>query len=264
MGKKKKKIQTQYTTDGRNLSHQGTQLAQQSMSNISDYQNRIQNRIDPYMKYIDLATAAPNSDFLTDYKRATAQQTGSNYAATHGGYSSANQLGYDDLQKYYNDYASRLYTAGLGMAEQMAQNEYNDYLAGAQLGSGMYGHGKEYSDIEQYNKLADDSNKNWWSNLLTSAGDTIGSISMKSGNPLVMGIGGAIGGTMGTVGRMTGYDEDASYDSTRGYSSGTTAGQYSGGGLLGSTGNVGLSKLLSNYDWFNKNPFANKGGVLKK
>lgn len=259
MGKKKKKIQTQYTTDGRDLSHQGTQLAQQSMSNISDYQNRIQNRIDPYMKYIDLATAAPNSDFLTDYKRATAQQTGSNYAATHGGYSSANQLGYDDLQKYYNDYAARLYTSGLGMAEQMAQNEYNDYLAGAQTGSNMYGYGKEYSDIEQYNNLA--KQNSWLSNLLTSAGDTIGSISMKSGNPLVMGIGGAVGGLMGTAGRMTGYDEDTSYDSTRGYGSGTAAGQYSGGGLLGSAGNVGLGKLLSNYDWFNKNPLANKGGI---
>lgn len=258
MGKKKKKIQTQYTTDGRDLSHQGTQLAQQSMSNISDYQNRIQNRIDPYMKYIDLATAAPNSDFLTDYKRATAQQTGNNYAATHGGYSSANQLGYDDLQKYYNDYAAGLYTSGLGMAEQMAQNEYNNYLAGAQTGSNMYGHGKEYSDIEQYNNLA--KQNSWLSNLLGAAGDTIGSISMKSGNPLVMGIGGAVGGLMGTAGRMTGYDEDASYDSTRGYGSGTTAGQYSGGGLLGSTGNVGLGKLLSNYNWFNQNPLANKGG----
>ncbi len=258
MGKKKKKIQTQYTTDGRDLSHQGTQLARQSMSNISDYQNRIQNRIDPYMKYIDLATAAPNSDFLTDYKRATAQQTGSNYAATHGGYSSANQLGYDDLQKYYNDYAARLYTSGLGMAEQMAQNEYSNYLAGAQTGSGMYGYGKEYSDIEQYNNLA--KQNSWLSNLLGAAGDTIGSISMKSGNPLVMGIGGAVGGLMGTAGRMTGYDEDASFDSTRGYGSGATAGQYSGGGLLSSTGNVGLSKILSNYDWFNKNPLANKGG----
>ena len=143
------------------------------------------------------------------------------------------------------------------MAEQMAQNEYSNYLAGAQTGSGMYGHGKEYSDIEQYNNLA--KQNSWVSNLLTSAGDTIGSISMKSGNPMVMAIGGAVGGTMGTVGRMTGYDEDVPYDSTRGYGTGTTAGQDSGGGLLGSAGNVGLSKLLSNYDWSNKNPFANKG-----
>ena len=234
------------------------------MGNISNFQDNIHNRIDPYMKYIDLQQASQRSDLIRDFQRATAQQTAGNYAATHGGYSSGNQLGYDDLQRYYNDYAARLYNSGIGMAEGMAQNEYNDYLAGAQLGASMYGHGKDYSDIEQYNNLVDQANKNRWANILTSAGDTIGSISMKSGNPLVMGIGGAIGGTMGTVGRMTGYDEDASYDSTRGYSSGTTAGQYSGGGLLGSTGNVGLSKLLSNYDWFNKNPFANKEGVFKK
>lgn len=256
MGKHSKKIQTQYTKDGRDLSHQGTQLAQKSMTNISDFQDRIQNRIDPYMKYIDLATASANSDFLDNYKRATAAQTGSNYAATHGGYSSANQLGYDDLQKYYNDYAARLYASGIGMAEQMAQNEYNDYLAGAQTGSGMYGYGKEYSDIEQYNNLVDQANKNWFSNLLTSAGDSIGVVSSNSNNPWVQAIGGAIGGTMSTAGRMTGNDASEQLSSMRGSSSGTAGGQYTGGGLLGASGNRGMSSLLGNYSWFNSNPFG--------
>lgn len=257
MGKKKtKKIQTQYTTDGRDMSHQGTELSKQSMSNISKFQDNIQNRIDPYLKYADLAQASQRSDFLRDYQRASAQQTAGNYAATHGGYSSGNQLGYDDLQRYYNDFASRLYSQGIGTAEGMAQNEYNDYLAGAQLGSGMYGYGKEYSDIEQYNNLVDQANRNRWANILTAAGDTIGSISMKSGNPWVMAIGGAVGGTMGTVGRASGNDAADQLDAMRGAGGGTSAGQYSGGGLLGSQGNVGVGNLLNNYSWFSNNPFS--------
>lgn len=259
MGKHTKKIQTQYTTDGRDLSHQGTQLAQKSMTNISNFQDNIQNRLDPYMKYVDLAQASKNSDFLRDYKRASAQQTAGNYAATHGGYSSGNQLGYDDLQRYYNDYAARLYTQGIGMAEQMAQNEYNDYLAGAQTGANMYGYGKEYSDIEQYNNLVDQANKNWWSNLLTSAGDSIGVVSSNSNNPWVQAIGGAIGGTMATAGRMTGNDAASQLDAMRGTGTGTSSGQYTGGGLFGQSGNAGISNLLSNYSWFGNNPFGGSG-----
>lgn len=229
------------------------------MGNISKFQDNIHNRIDPYMKYIDLQQASQRSDLLRDFLRATAQQTAGNYAATHGGYSSGNQLGYDDLQRYYNDYAARLYTSGIGMAEGMAQNEYNDYLAGAQLGSSMYGHGKDYSDIEQYNNLVDQANKNRWANILTSAGDTIGSISMKSGNPFVMAIGGAIGGTMGTVGRASTNDAAAQLDAMRGGNTGGTSDQYSGGGLFGSQGNIAVGNLLNNYDWFGKNPFSAGG-----
>ena len=229
------------------------------MGNISKFQDNIYNRIDPYMKYIDLQQASQKSDLLRDFLRATAQQTAGNYAATHGGYSSGNQLGYDDLQRYYNDYAAKLYTSGIGMAEGMAQNEYNDYLAGAQLGSNMYGHGKDYSDIEQYNNLVDQANKNRWANILTSAGDTIGSISMKSGNPFVMAIGGAIGGTMGTVGRASTNDAAAQLDAMRGGNTGGTSGQYSGGGLFGSQGNIAVGNLLNNYDWFGKNPFSAGG-----
>lgn len=257
--KKTKKIQTQYTTDGRDLSHQGVELSKKSMGNISNFQDNIYNRIDPYMKYVDLAQASQKSDLLRDFIRATSQQTAGNYAATHGGYSSGNQLGYDDLQRYYNDYAARLYTSGIGMAEGMAQNEYNDYLAGAQLGSSMYGHGKDYSDIEQYNNLVDQANKNRWANILTSAGDTIGSISMKSGNPFVMAIGGAIGGTMGTVGRASTNDAAAQLDAMRGGNTGGTSDQYSGGGLFGSQGNIAVGNLLNNYDWFGKNPYSSGG-----
>ena len=83
--KKTKKIQTQYTTDGRDLSHQGVELSKKSMGNISNFQDNIHNRIDPYMKYVDLAQASQKSDLLRDFIRATAQQTAGNYAATHGG-----------------------------------------------------------------------------------------------------------------------------------------------------------------------------------
>ena len=112
--------------------------------------------MDPYLeKYVNAANAVAQSDFLRNYQRAMGQQTAQNYAATGGGYSSANQLGYDDLQRYYNHYANDLYAQGLNQASQMADQEYN-MLTGA-LGSygNAYNLGKEYSENEQYNKLTD-------------------------------------------------------------------------------------------------------------
>ena len=262
MGKQAKIPQTDYTIGGRDISNTAIPYYKKGVTQLGNYMENVQNRMDPYLeKYVDAANAADQSDFVRNYQRAMGQQTAQNYAATGGGYSSANQLGYDDLQRYYNDYASRLYAQGLSQANQMAAQEY-DMLTGA-LGSygNAYNLGKEYSQNEQYNKLVDKANKNWVSNLLTSAGDSIGSISMQSGNPMVMAIGGAIGGTMGTAGRMTGSNAGELASSLRGIGSGNSAGSGLNSQQYQNTManmDTGIASGLNQFDWFKNNPFGKK------
>ena len=262
MGKQAKIPQTDYTIGGRDISNTAIPYYKKGVTQLGNYMENVQNRLDPYLeKYINPAKAAEYSDFQRNYQRAMGQQTAQNYAATGGGYSSANQLGYDDLQRYYNHYASELYAQGLNQANQMAAQEYN-MLTGA-LGSygNAYNLGKEYSQNEQYNKLVDEANKNWWSNLLTSAGDSIGSISMQSGNPMVMAIGGAIGGTMGTAGRMTGSNAGELASSLRGIGSGNSAGSGLNSQQYQNTManmDTGIATGLNQFDWFKNNPFGNK------
>ena len=260
MGKQAKIPQTDYTIGGRDISNTAIPYYKKGVTQLGNYMENVQNRMDPYLeKYINPAKAAEYSDFQRNYQRAMGQQTAQNYAATGGGYSSANQLAYDDLQRYYNHYANDLYAQGLTAANQLANNEY-DMLTGALRSYGnAYNLGKEYSENEQYNKLVDEANKNWWSNLLTSAGDSIGSISMQSGNPMVMAIGGAIGGTMGTAGRMTGSNAGELASSLRGIGSGNSAGSGLNSQQYQNTManmDTGIATGLNQFDWFKNNPFG--------
>lgn len=261
MAKQPKISQTDYTRGGRDISNTAIPLYQQNLTQLGDYVSNVQNRLDPYLEnYINLGQAASQSDFLRNYQRAMGQATAGNYAATTGGYSSLNQQGYDDQQRYYNDLAARMYSQGLGQAANLAAQEYQILANTPAIYNQAYKLGKEYSDIQQYNDMADQLNKNWWSNALASAGDTIGSIAMTSGNPLVMAIGGAIGGTMGTAGRMTGYDNSA-LGGLRAKATGTTGGNAYGGQVAGLAQDYigkGLTNLFGNYDWFKDNPLAKK------
>lgn len=263
MAKQPKISQTDYTRGGRDISNTAIPLYQQNLTQLGDYVSNVQNRLDPYLdKYVNMGQAASQSDFLRNYQRAMGQVTAGNYAATTGGYSSLNQQGYDDQQRYYNDLAARMYSQGLDQAANLAAQEYQILANTPAVYNNAYQLGKSYSDVQQYNDMVDKINKNWWSNALTSAGDTIGSISMSSGNPLVMAIGGSIGGTMGTAGRMTGYD-DSVLSGLRARATGTTGGNAYGGQTAGPAQDYmgkGLTNLFGNYDWFKDNPFVKKAG----
>lgn len=271
MAKQPKIAQTDYTRGGRDISNTAIPLYQKNLTQLGDYMDNIQNRLDPYLgKYGDIANAAQHSDLIRKYQRAMGDATANNYAATSGGYSSLNQLGYDDQQRYYNDLAARMYGQQVAQASELANQEWQMLAQTPSVYNQAYALGKEYSDIDRYNQMVDKTNKNWMSNLLTSAGDTIGSISMKSGNPWVMAIGGAVGGTMGTAGRMTGYDT-SSLDSLRNaaigsnnYGGRSNQGVYSGQGDTQTNKNVagGLTSLFNQYDWFNKNPFSSGSSGL--
>lgn len=263
MAKQPKVSQTDYTRGGRDISNTAIPLYQQNLNQLGSYLTNVQDRLDPYLdRYVNLGQAAQQSDFLRDYRQAMGQATAGNYAATTGGYSSLNQTGYDDEQRYYNDLAARMYGQGLGQAADLAAQEWEMLAQSPAVFNSAYQLGKEYSDIQKYNDMAEKINDNWWSNALTSAGDTIGAISMKSGNPWVQAIGGSIGGTMGTAGRMTGYDSSALSGLRGAATGGTSAGQFSSGAQSNQANqNVagGLTSLFGNFDWFNDNPLAKSG-----
>ena len=176
MAKQEKIKQTDYTIGGRDISNTAIPLYQEGLTQLGNYNRNIQNRIDPYMKYIDLAQASQKSDLIKDYQRAMGQQTAQNYAATGGGYSSANQMGYDDLQNYYNDYAARLYTSGIGTAEQMAQNEWSNLYNSLGAYNQAYGLGGNYSNIDQYNDMVDKANSNSWTGVVDKLGTAASAI----------------------------------------------------------------------------------------
>ena len=158
MGKTPKKIQTDYTTGGRDISNTAVPLYQKNLNLISEYNSDPTRTIDMYKnKYY--TNTANQSDFLTDYNRAMTNKTNANYSATDGGYSSSGQRAYDDAQRYWNDRAARLEDYGVQSAASMAQNYYKNLLNANTDYDQAYNLGKEYSDIEQYNNLVKQNNR---------------------------------------------------------------------------------------------------------
>lgn len=228
MAKKAKKIQTDYTKGGRNISNTAIPLYQTNLQQIADYNNNPSARTDEYLdKYYTDTT--PQNDFLTEYKRAMANKTAQNYSATGGGYSSAGQRSYDDLQRYENKLASQLYDQGVANAAAMAQQDFNNLLQSNTAYRNAYGLGKEYSDIQQYNNMVKQNNK-WYNQIgqvLPAVGSAIGS---KFGGPIGSAIGGAIGNGLGGMMSVdtSDYFGAQSAGAGQGYGTGVQGGQYAG------------------------------------
>lgn len=199
MAKAGKKIQTDYTKGGHEISQTAIPLYKSNLERMDQYLYDPTQYIDMYRdKYYTDTTE--QSDFMRDYQRAMAQRTGANYAATSGGYSSEGQRAYDDLQRYASDQANRLYTQGLSNAAAMAQQYYSNLLGAAPVYQNAYSLGKEYSDIEQYNYAAEQNNKfgNQVAGSLGTVGTAIGSIWGPAGAAIGNAIGSAIGGVAST------------------------------------------------------------------
>lgn len=156
MAKMAKKIQTDYTTGGHDISNTAIPYYQQALTNMNDYTNDPTQYIDKYLKYYD--NTASQSDFLRNYNRAMANATNRNYSATGGGYSSSGQRAYDDNQRYWNDQAARLSEQNTSAAAQLAQNYFNNNLQATSAYNNAYQLGKNYSDIEQWNNLVKQNN----------------------------------------------------------------------------------------------------------
>lgn len=190
MAKQAKRKQTDYTKGGRDISNTATPIYQDTLEQIADY-NRDQGvgTINNYLDTYWSNNAIQQSDFLRDYNRAMSGLSNNNYSSTNGGYTSTGQKSYDDQQRYYNDLAARMQSQGVNYASTMANNYYNGLLNGSDRLNAAYRLGKEYSDIDQYNDLVDQSNSNWLSNAMTSVGQGLAMIP----SPWTQGIGAALG-----------------------------------------------------------------------
>lgn len=243
MALKKAEIpQTEWTRAGMDISRTATPLYQNTLNQLGDYTANVQNRLDPYLEnYVDLAQASQQSDFLRDYQRTMSKLTGQNYNATHGGYSSANQRNYDDQQRYYNGLGSRLYSQGIGLAAELANQEYN-YLTGA-LGSfhNAYNLGQNYSKADQYNQMVDDYNKNAWTQVATQ----VGNLAMMSGDPIAAGIGAGLTAAGTLFAKDFSAMDSLLGQSARGGNAGTSGNQYSNPFTPFAT-SPGLRNLLGN------------------
>ena len=181
MGKKPKQTQTDYTRSGKAISDTAAPLYQSNLQRIDNYLQNPQAAMNKYLSdYYENNTAT--SDFLRNYNRAMSGQTGLNYAATTGGYTSTGQRAYEDQQRYQNDLAARLRDKGVSSAYNMASGDYKNMLAANNDYHNAYGLGKPYSDIEQYNYLAKQHNSfgnqlaNIGGGLMSSAGNVLSAI----------------------------------------------------------------------------------------
>lgn len=228
MAKKAKKIQTDYTKGGRDISNTAIPLYQSNLQQMADYNNNPSARTDEYLDKYYTNTTAQN-DFLREYNRAMADKTAQNYSATGGGYSSAGQRSYDDLQRYENKLASQLYDQGVANAAAMAQQDFNNLLNAGTSYHNAYGLGKDYSDIEQYNNMVKQNNK-WYNQIgqvLPAVGSAIGS---QFGGPVGSAIGGAIGSGLGGMMSVdtSDYFGAQGAGSGQGAGLGVQSGQYAG------------------------------------
>lgn len=248
MAKKAKKIQTDYTKGGRDISNTAIPLYQTNLQQMADYNNNPSARTDEYLDKYYTNTTAQN-DFLTEYKRAMANKTANNYSATGGGYSSAGQRSYDDLQRYENKLASQLYDQGVANAAAMAQQDFNNLLQSNTAYHNAYSLGKDYSDIQQYNNMVKQNNA--WNNqvgqVLPAVGSAVGSI----WGPVGSMVGGAIGKGLG--GMMSTDTSDFFNSQKAGAGKGAGAGQGAGSGAQGEQYAVSpweqLSTIITNNEY---------------
>ncbi len=224
MAKKAKKVQTDYTKGGRDISNTAIPLYQTNLQRMDEYNANPNAMIDANLEKYYTNTSAQN-DFLRDYERSMANKTAQNYSATGGGYSSAGQRAYDDLQRYKSDEAARLYDVGVANAKSMAQNYYNNLLNANVAYHHAYGSGKEYSDIEQYNNMVDQNNK--WNNQVGGIASGVGKVlsSIPTAYTQAIGAGLQLGGNMMSV-DTSDYFSSQGAGSGQGYGSGTQGGMY--------------------------------------
>ena len=201
MSKMAKQKQTDYTKGGKLISDTSIPLYANNLGRIDEYLSDPQARMNKYLTdYYD--NTAAQSDFLRNYQRAMSDQTGRNYSATTGGFSSIGQRAYDDQQRYQNDLAARLRDQGVASAYNMAAGDFGNMLEANKSYYNAYGLGKPYSDVEQYNYIAKQNNSfgnqlaSVGGGLLSSAGKVLSAIP----TPITQGLGAGFQ-TIGGIGQ---------------------------------------------------------------
>lgn len=190
-----KKKQTDYNIGGKAISDTAIPLYQKNLTRMDEYLSDPTARQDMYLNKYYGADNVDQSDFLRNYKRAMGQTTANNYSATTGGYSSSGQRAYDDNQRYWNDYASRLRNQGVTNSYNMANQDYQNMVGANSSYQNAYNLGRAYSDVDQYNDAVNKANSNWYSGVMSSVGKGLQAIP----NPWTQ----AIGAGLSAAGSLT-------------------------------------------------------------
>lgn len=260
MAKMAKQIQTDYTKGGHDISQTAIPYYQNALGYMNDYLSDPSVYVKKYLNEFYSDNAQSRKDFDRQYLNAMSKATANNYAATHGGYSSAGQRSYQDLQRNQNDLYARMREQGIQNAGQMAQNWYNSLLNASPVYQNAYGLGKNYSDIEQYNNIAKQNNSfgnqvlGVGGQLASSAGQVLSSIP----TPITQGIGAGLQG-LGAVASSQTIDPNsalaaAGLGGSSGGSQGTGSNQWSnlansiGGGLAATAKQGGNNWITSLYN----------------
>lgn len=247
MAKQAKLKQTDWTAGGRDISNTAIPLYQDNLRNMGRYLSDPSKYVNQYLDQYYGTNAIQNQDFLRMYNRAMNERTGANYAATGGGYTSSGQRAYDDRQRYYNDLASRLQQYGIGQSRKMYDQDIANMRGANADYFNAYNLGKAYSDVDQYNDLVDQQNRNWFSNALSGIGNAAMAVApfTRVAAPFVAGAGALASG----AGAVTGVDTSGAMAAIRG----GTPSQYQG---MNNT-YTNLANQLAQYDWgkvFNPSP----------
>lgn len=169
-GKKSKQVKTQYETENQQLGRQAYPYIQPAMDRMNDLSmNPDKYRQEYINKYFGKDTPEWN-DAMRNYQRIMGNTTANNYNATHGGYSSAGQKLYSDTQRAQNDLISRLNSAGVTGSQNLLNNDLNNVAGLYKNLNYQHGMAQQGDAIDEYNKLVDKSNKQWWMNALSEIG----------------------------------------------------------------------------------------------
>lgn len=160
-GKKAKTPKTQYQTEQQKLGRAAYKDIEPQRQNIANLTNNADAYRQQGINNFFNSDASWN-DAMRNYRRQMAQATANNYFSTGGGYSSAGQKYYDDTQRAANDLNSRLYTQGVNTVENMLGNDRSAAYDYYNLLNAQHGYAAQPDAIDEYNKLVDKQNKQWW------------------------------------------------------------------------------------------------------
>ena len=249
-----KKKQTDYNIGGKAISDTAIPLYQKNLTRMDEYLSDPTARQDMYLNKYYGADNVDQSDFLRNYKRAMGQTTANNYSATVGGYSSSGQRAYDDNQRYWNDYASRLRNQGVANSYSMANQDYQNMVGANSSYLNAYGLGKAYSDVDQYNDAVNKANSNWYSGVMSSVGKGLQAIP----NPWTQ----AIGAGLSAAGSLTNNGAEDLLNSMNG-SGDIRGGEGGSSNELGGAfqkGYEGIGTLINDWKTDNKKYFPKWAG----
>lgn len=158
MAKMAKLKQTDYSKGGHAVSETAVPYWQNALGYMNDYLSDPKSYINSYLEEYYSPDSASQKDFDRQYLNTMSRATANNYASTHGGYSSAGQKSWADLQRNENDLKARMREQGISSAADMAQNWFNSALSATPAYQNAWGAGKTYGDIDQYNNIRHQNN----------------------------------------------------------------------------------------------------------